>query len=208
MSKSAEATWTPVLRKIDHATKRLTFLAEDLVNFAHVKGTRLQLVDLQDLDLVKIVKDVVDQMQDEISRSGSKVSVHATGSTVGHWERRRLDQVVTNLLSNALKFGSHQPVVITVETAEEDRVRLNVTDHGIGIPPHDQTRIFEPFQRAVSDRHFGGFGLGLWIVRQLVEAHGGTIGVISEPGSTTFTVELPRSGPQPAAAEQAEAHIY
>jgi signal transduction histidine kinase len=112
-------------------------------------------------------------------------------------------------LSNALKFGSHQPIVITVETAAEDRVRLCITDRGIGIPPRDQSRIFEPFQRAVSDRHYGGFGLGLWIVRQLVEAHGGTIGVTSEPGSTTFTVELPRSGPRPpATAEQGEAYPH
>jgi PAS domain S-box-containing protein len=206
MSKSAEATWAPVLRKIEHATKQMTFLAEDLVNFARVKGTRLELVNLEDVDLLKVVEDVIDAMQDDISRSGSKVSVHASSSVVGRWERRRLDQVVTNLLSNAIKFGAHRPIAITIDTTAEDRVRLRVSDHGIGIPPHDQSRIFEPFQRAVLDRHFGGFGLGLWIVRQLVEAHGGTIGVTSVPGATTFTVELPTLGPQPpAAVEQAGA---
>jgi signal transduction histidine kinase len=186
-----------VVRKIDRATKRMTFLAEDLVNFARMKGTRLQLSGLDDVDLVKIVEDMIEDMEDEISRSGSKLTVHASAPAVGHWERRRLEQVITNLLTNAVKFGAHQPIVVDVEAAEGDRVLLRVTDHGIGIPPHDQTRIFEPFQRAVSDRHYGGFGLGLWIVRQLVEAHGGTISVRSEPGCTTFTVELPKSGPEP-----------
>jgi PAS domain S-box-containing protein len=209
MTQSSQATWTPVVRKIDRATKRMTFLAEDLVNFARMKGTRLQLSGLDDVDLVKIVEDMIEDMEDEISRSGSKLTVHASGPAVGHWERRRLEQVITNLLTNAVKFGAHQPIVIDIEAAEGDCVRLRVTDHGIGIPPHDQTRIFEPFQRAVSDRHYGGFGLGLWIVRQLVEAHGGTISVRSEPGSTTFTVELPKSGPEPPAeAEPSEARTH
>jgi signal transduction histidine kinase len=131
-------------------------------------------------------------MQDVVSRSGSDVVVHASGSTIGFWDKRRLEQVVTNLLTNALKFGCKKPVVITVDGAQEGRVRLRVRDHGVGIPCHEQSRIFERFQRAVSDGQYSGFGLGLWIARQIVEAHGGTIAVASEPGAgATFTVELP-----------------
>ncbi len=75
-------------------------------------------------------------------------------------------------------------------------VRLRVRDHGMGIAPEDQARIFERFERAVSSRHFGGLGLGLWIVRQVVEAHGGAIRVVSAPGEgAEFTVELPLEPP-------------
>jgi signal transduction histidine kinase len=81
-------------------------------------------------------------------------------------------------------------------------VRLSVRDQGIGIPIEEQSRIFERFHRAVSGRHYGGLGLGLWLVRQIAEAHGGTIGVASELGEgATFTMELPRSGPSRAAPE-------
>jgi signal transduction histidine kinase len=103
----------------------------------------------------------------------------------------RMDQVVSNLLSNAVKYGREGPVEVRVRR-EQDRAVLEVEDHGIGVAPEDQERIFERFERAVPARHFGGIGLGLWIVRQLVEAHGGTIRVRSVPGQgATFTVELP-----------------
>jgi signal transduction histidine kinase len=149
-----------------------------------------------DVDLTRVVRDVISGMQEEIERSGSKVSVRTSGDTVGRWDPQRLRHVVTNLLSNALKFGSRKPIVVVIDSLDEDHVRLRIRDHGIGVAPHEQSRIFERFQRAVSDQHYGGFGLGLWIVRQVIEAHGGTVGVKSEPTvATTFTVELPRSGP-------------
>ena len=98
---------------------------------------------------------------------------------------------MTNLVSNAIKFGPGKPVEVTV-TVEDEVGIVEVTDHGIGIKPEDQVRIFERFERAVSMRHFGGLGLGLWIVRQIVEALGGTISVESQPGDgSRFTVKLP-----------------
>src|SRR6185312_11439403 len=106
------------------------------------------------------------------------------------------DQIVTNLLSNAIKYGRGQPITIAID-ARADRAMLSVADRGIGIGEEDQARIFERFERAVSVRHYGGFGLGLWIVRQIVQALGGTIEVESAPGQgATFTVTLPRSGPE------------
>jgi signal transduction histidine kinase len=104
----------------------------------------------------------------------------------------RVEQVVTNLLSNAIKYGAGRPIEIRVD-GDENTARLTVRDRGIGIPPDHQARIFERFERAVSTSDYGGFGLGLWIVRQIVEAHGGQIHVTSTPGQgSAFTVELPR----------------
>jgi signal transduction histidine kinase len=99
-----------------------------------------------------------------------------------------------NLLSNAVKFGSGRPIEVAVER-DQELARLTVTDHGIGIAPDQQSRIFERFERAVSSRHYGGFGIGLWVARQLVEAHGGSILVASRTGEgSRFTVSLPLEG--------------
>ncbi len=103
---------------------------------------------------------------------------------------------MTNLLSNAIKYGNGRPVDVSLET-EGPLVRLRIRDRGIGIAPEDQARIFDRFERAVSLRHFGGFGLGLWIVKRIIAAHGGTIRVESEPGhGSMFVVELPRVPPE------------
>ena len=111
---------------------------------------------------------------------------------MGTWDGARLDQVVTNLLSNALKYGAGQPVEISVR-GEATRAVLVVRDHGIGIPAEERTKIFGPFARAVPARHHAGLGLGLWITHQIVRASGGSITVDSRPEEgSTFTVELPR----------------
>jgi len=106
----------------------------------------------------------------------------------------KIDQVLSNLLSNALKYGAGKPVVIRI--AESEGVaRLSVIDAGIGIAAEDVSRIFGRFERAVSTRHYGGLGLGLFIARQIVEAHGGEIQVRSKPnGGSEFTVLLPTTG--------------
>jgi signal transduction histidine kinase len=190
----------PSLQRVERCTKRLISLADDLLDVTSGRAVRMHL-DLEDTDLSQIVGEVIAGMQEVVARSGSDVCVASSGPTVGHWDRHRLDQVVTNLLSNALKFGAKRPIAVTVDGTTERSVKLRVCDRGIGIPSEDQSRIFERFQRAVAHRQYSGFGLGLWLVRQLVEAHGGTIEVTSQPGAgTTFTVELPRSGPTLAAA--------
>ncbi len=107
----------------------------------------------------------------------------------------RLEQIVGNLLSNAVKYGAGRPVDVGV-SADGATATLVVRDHGIGIPPEDLPRIFERFERAASSRQQSGFGLGLWIVRRLVDALGGRIDVRSAPDEgSTFRVELPRRGP-------------
>ena len=111
----------------------------------------------------------------------------------GRFDRQRLEQVVVNLLANAVKYGAGRPIDVVV-AEEEDRAKLAVRDRGIGISEEDQARIFERFARAVSVKHFGGFGLGLYICREIVRAHGGTIRVESRLGQgATFIIELPLS---------------
>src|SRR5262249_58898050 len=106
-----------------------------------------------------------------------------------------MDQGPSNRVTNALKYGAGKPVVIRIDESE-GVARLSVIDAGIGIAPEDVTRIFGRFERAVSTRHYGGLGLGLFIARQIVEAHEGEIRVRSKPGrGSEFTVLLPTGRP-------------
>jgi signal transduction histidine kinase len=110
----------------------------------------------------------------------------------GVWDRRRLEQVVENLFSNAIKYGAGTPIQVTLHDGI-DTASVEIRDHGIGIPPEKLDRVFERFERAVSARAYGGLGLGLYIARQIVEAHRGSIRVDSQPGrGARFTVELPK----------------
>jgi len=120
------------------------------------------------------------------------LEVEAATPAVGRWDRLRLDLLVTNLLTNALRYGDRRPVAVRV-VSEANEVRVVVVDQGMGIRPEDQERIFERFVRAVPARQFGGLGIGLWLSRQIAEAHGGSLRVTSAPGAgSTFTLSLPR----------------
>jgi signal transduction histidine kinase len=122
--------------------------------------------------------------------------VHADGPVIGRWDSTRLDQVVTNLISNACKYGQGKPIEVTVR-GDAEIARLAVRDRGIGIAAKEQGRIFERFERLDDAGRVPGTGLGLWITREIVEAHGGRIRVDSEPGDgATFIVELWRAGPR------------
>jgi len=128
------------------------------------------------------------------------VELRADEPIPDQWDRARIEQVIVNLLANAIKFGAGKPIRVTV-SAQEDRARVRVRDQGIGIPPDRLGGIFDRFERAVSSRQFGGLGLGLFIARGIVEAHGGTISVESRPDEgTTFTVEMPRTRPAESVA--------
>jgi signal transduction histidine kinase len=181
--------------KLDAASRQVTRLAKlvsELLDVSRISGGRLQL-EPERFDLAALVDEIVARVGDEADRAGSCIGVNAERPCFGSWDRMRIDQVVTNLLTNAIKYGDGKPIAIELAHAGADRVRLVVRDHGIGIPPEHQRRIFERFERAASARHYGGFGLGLWITRQIVEASGGTIAVDSQPGNgAAFVVELPR----------------
>jgi signal transduction histidine kinase len=186
----AVARKAEVIRRNVH---RLARLIANLLDISRMEAGRLD-VELETLDLGEVVREVTGRFEDELARAGCELRLEIEGPAVGLWDRLRLDQVVTNLVSNAVKYGPGRPITVTVRTTDEDRVALVVRDEGIGIPPEAQERIFERFERAVTERHYGGFGLGLWIVRRILEVLGGTIRVESSPGQgATFTVELKRA---------------
>jgi PAS domain S-box-containing protein len=173
-----------IVRQVD----RLTVIINDLIEVGRFTSGRLSL-SREPVDLAEIVRVVVARSRDAIERSGSEIALRAAPA-VGSWDRLLLETVVARLVSNALKFGDGKPIDIEVD-ATADRATLTVRDRGIGISVEDQRRIFERFERAVSERNFGGFGIGLWVARQAVEVHGGKIEVQSDGGGSAFTVELP-----------------
>ncbi len=174
----------------ERQVKKLAALVGELLDVARLTSGRLSL-DLERLDLAALVRDVAARLEPEAERAGTKLVVEAEGEAQGHWDRLRLEQVVGNLLSNAIKYGGGRPVHVRVGRGN-DRAVLSVRDEGIGIPEEAHGRIFDKFERAVSDRNYGGLGLGLYVTRQFTELMGGTVRVQSEPGQgATFYVELP-----------------
>jgi two-component system OmpR family sensor kinase len=128
----------------------------------------------------------------QAERAGCDLRVEVDGSVSGFWDRDAVEQIVVNLVANAIKFGAKKPVTVSGGVEEGD-VTVRVHDQGIGISEADRTRIFARFERAVRPGDLPGFGLGLWIARQLARAHGGEIDVDSEPGQgSVFTIRLPR----------------
>jgi signal transduction histidine kinase len=179
---------------IERQTARLARLVKGLLE-ATRKGQEPLTLELEDVDLAALVREVVSRLDFDLKRACCEVSlVSADGPIMGRWDRVRMEQVVLNLLSNAAKFGTGRPIELRIET-DGDRARLLVTDHGIGIDPACTKRLFERFGRGVSAEHYGGLGLGLYMCRQILRAHGGSISVDSRLGhGATFTVELPRAG--------------
>src|SRR5262249_28227452 len=174
---------------------RLAQLVSELMDVSRISEGRLQL-HRDEVDLAELVRDVARRFSDDASKAGCAVSLHVEGATRGQWDQLRIEQVVTNLLTNALKFGAGRPVELVI-SGSEGRARVAVRDHGIGVAPEDAERIFARFERASAARMFGGLGLGLYIVRQIVEAHGGHVRVESAPGEgSMFTVDLPCQPPR------------
>ena len=191
---SLEATRS-ALEIIQREDRRLARFVDDLLDLGRLRTGQLHLT-LEEVDLGTTIRDVVSRLSEEVEQSGSALTVTTSGDLVGHWDGVRLEQVVTNLVSNAIKFGKGQPIQIDAEEVN-GRARMRVADHGIGIAPAVLPRIFDPFARGVDARHYGGLGLGLHIAKTIVDGLGGTLTASSAPDEgATFTVELPttRSG--------------
>jgi PAS domain S-box-containing protein len=186
-----------VARKVTLAVRqadRLGSLIDGLLNVARLANGSFRL-ELEAFDLVGLVHEVAQRFDEEAERAGSPISVQVPDAVLGRWDRSRVDQALTNLLSNALKYGAGRPIDVELSDSVE-RVQIAVRDEGIGIAVEDRERVLGRFERAVSSSHYGGLGLGLYIANEIVIAHGGAIDIASEPGQgATFTLTLPRQAP-------------
>ena len=184
----------PLERKVEVASrqvKRVALLVDELLDVSRITANRLVL-DPEEVDLAQTVRELTRRFADDFAGAGTPLHVEIEGAILGKWDALRLEQVLSNLMANALKYGAGKQIEIAA-WATADEAIFSITDHGIGIAPEDQERIFERFQRAVVAGHYGSLGLGLWIVRQIVEAMQGTVSVTSKLGQgSTFVVRLPR----------------
>jgi PAS domain S-box-containing protein len=174
--------------------QKLVTLINDLLDVSRIAAGRFRL-DREQLDLVTVVREVAGRFELEANRAGSPMTLQLPATLPMQSDAMRLEQVVTNLVDNAIKYGGGRPIEVRLGE-EGGQAVLVVSDQGIGIPPHFHPRIFERFERAVSERHYGGLGLGLYITRTIVDALGGSIGVASTEGQgASFTVKLPLRPP-------------
>jgi signal transduction histidine kinase len=187
---------SPVIGQVQQLTmlkrqvERLSALVVEMLDISRITSGSLDLVP-GSVDLRDVVREVIDRFDLEIQRRHVEVRVDAPEPVRGFWDAARVDRVVTNLMTNALKYGAGLPVEVSVR-AEGSWALVVIRDHGVGIPDEEQSKIFGPFARAVAARHHAGLGLGLWISEQIVQASGGRIKVDSRPEEgSTFTVELP-----------------
>jgi signal transduction histidine kinase len=181
---------TRMLEISDRQIGRLSRLIDDLLDISRISIGRLTL-NVEEFDVNELLTEIIERFRDQLAVAECRVDVHQSGPLMVRWDRLRIEQVIVNLLVNALKYGPGKPISIELNKTD-DRALLSFRDHGIGIAKEDQSRIFGRFERAVSGSHFGGLGLGLYIVTQILSAHGGDIGVESEQGAgSRFTVSLP-----------------
>ncbi|HEX4385174.1 MAG TPA: ATP-binding protein, partial [Myxococcales bacterium] len=172
-------------------TQRLARLVDTLLDVSLIASGQLTLA-FEELELTAVVRDTVERLRDEPNAANTATLRFEPGPAVhGSWDRLRVEQVLTNLLTNAVKYGGGTQVTVALRSDQTHAV-LSVSDGGIGIAASDLVRIFGRFERAAPIRNYSGLGLGLYVTRQIVEAHGGTVEVQSNVGKgSCFTVRLP-----------------
>ena len=185
-----------------HQIQSMVTLIDDMLDVSRIRHNRLR-VRPRPAELSSVVKRAVAQVSSQAATAGTVITLKADAEIAGCWDEFRIQQVIVNLLNNAIRYGQGKPVTVTLSAANE-RACIEVRDQGTGIAPADQKRIFQQFERGQDNADASGFGLGLYISQQLVQAHGGTIELVSEARKgAAFTVRLPLAVPAEIAAESA-----
>lgn len=179
-----------MLDSSERQVNRLIKLVAELLDVSRINNGKM-ILDLEEINLVEVVQDVLGRFSEDLKKVGCVINFKAPPTLSGVWDRPRVEQILNNLLTNALRYAPGKPIRVEMRQ-ENGQAVLEVEDHGMGIAPKDRERIFHRFERAVPSTDFGGLGLGLYIVKQIVEAHEGSISVSGALGEgSTFTVRLP-----------------
>jgi len=182
------------LRKLAETAKRqttrLNILVSNLLDVSRMRSGKFEL-ELETGALGDIVREACEALEEQARAENIELTVHIQDACIGMWDHVRMEQVVVNLVTNALKYGNHTPVRVVLERPGANGVSLRVEDGGLGIPDEARERIFEPFARASRTHKAQSLGLGLYIVRTIARAHGGDVRLETSPGHTTFIITLP-----------------
>jgi PAS domain S-box-containing protein len=181
----------PSVRRAQDQADRIGRLVDRLLDVSQLASGTLKL-DLAPCDLGDIVKDVVERLSEQAGNAGSELRLAAGNGIIAESDKFRLDEALSNIVSNAIKYGAGRPIDIRLETRDAKAI-LMVQDRGIGIPAEDLSRIFGRFERTSASRNYGGLGLGLYIASQIIDQHNGSIRAENRSsGGTRFVIELPR----------------
>jgi signal transduction histidine kinase len=185
------------IERVKHITDRYVKRATVLLDVCRINARKFPL-RVETVDFAEIVHDAAESYAPEADFHHSSLQISSPERLEGQWDRLAIEQIVSNLISNAIKYGAGAPVNVELREAGDGFVTLEVRDRGIGIAPEDQERIFGRFEQgATPAARNAGFGVGLWLVRSLVQVHGGKVSVSSVPErGSTFTVQLPRDASQ------------
>ncbi len=177
-----------LIEKSKQQLGRISTLVDRLLDVTRIRAGTFELYRAP-FDLGGLVKEIANRFKGE--HPSISISVEFQGQIEGEWDRIRMDQAITNLISNAVKYGRQKPIEIRARVAD-GQIVTSVSDHGIGISAENLGRIFDRFEHAAGSSSSDGLGLGLWITKQIVQAHGGTILAESEVGQgSTFVIRLP-----------------
>jgi len=183
-----ETSRVNLIQKSRAQLARLSSLVDRLLDVTRIRSGTFDLY-LEEFELSALIREVASRFS--LGDSGHKLSLELEREVTGTWDRLRIDQVITNLISNAVKFGNEKQIAVK-SRLDGEQVVVAVHDEGVGISPENIGRIFERFERGEARRYQEGLGLGLWITREIVQAHGGSVLAESELGKgSTFTVRLP-----------------
>lgn len=199
-SRSAAVSSHDVIESLALARRqvdRLNALLEQLLDAERVDGAIA--LRRERVNLVDLARETLYRFEDRAAAAGVELRLRGPAHIVGYWDRVRIEQVFSNVIDNALAYGNHAPVDVIL-AHEDDEAVIRVRDRGDGIAPEDRTRVFERFERCTGNYRARSLGLGLFVVREIVRAHGGRVSVTdADGGGSVFEIFLPMLREEPDA---------